>query len=142
MDKKYLEPTQDAGRAFIQRNIQGKVVMLNLLRFKPIADYAASPDLRPVNPISGEAAFHLYIEQTLPHLQKTGGEITFLGKGGQFLIGPTNEQWDFVMLITQNSVDDFLSFASNPEYLKILGHRTAAIEDSRLLPLVEITQSQ
>jgi uncharacterized protein (DUF1330 family) len=139
MDKIYLEPTQDSGRQFIQRNIQGKVVMLNLLKFKSIADYSATPDLMPANPISGEAAFQIYIEQTLPYLQKTGGEITFLGKGGHFLIGPTNEEWDFVMLIRQNSIEDFLSFASNPGYLKILGHRTAALEDSRLLPLIETT---
>lgn len=41
------------------------------------------------------------------------------------------------MMIRQNSVQDFLAFASNPEYLKIIGHRTAALEDSRLLPLTE-----
>jgi hypothetical protein len=31
-----------------------------------------------------------------------------------------------------------MAFASNQEYLAGLGHRTAALEDSRLLPLVEI----
>jgi hypothetical protein len=41
------------------------------------------------------------------------------------------------MLIRQRSVGSFLSFASNEGYLKGLGHRTAALEDSRLLPLVE-----
>src|SRR5215831_11556519 len=102
MDNTYLEPTQESGREFIQRNISGQVVMLNLLRFKKIADYSATPELTPANPISGEAAYKIYIEQTLPYLKKTGGDIVFLGKGGHFLIGPTNEKWDFVMLIRQN----------------------------------------
>jgi hypothetical protein len=35
------------------------------------------------------------------------------------------------------SVDDFFAFASNPAYLAGIGHRTAALEDSRLLPIVE-----
>ena len=32
---------------------------------------------------------------------------------------------------------DFMAFASNEAYLAGIGHRTAALEDSRLLPLVE-----
>jgi hypothetical protein len=34
----YLEPTWDTGRAFAQRGIAGEVVMLNLLRFRDVAD--------------------------------------------------------------------------------------------------------
>lgn len=42
------------------------------------------------------------------------------------------------MLIRQKSVSDFVAFASNQKYLAGIGHRTAAVEDSRLLPLVEV----
>jgi hypothetical protein len=42
------------------------------------------------------------------------------------------------MLVRQNSVADFFSFAGNPEYLAGIGHRTAAVEDTRLLPLVDL----
>jgi hypothetical protein len=31
----------------------------------------------------------------------------------------------------------FLAFASDPKYLAGMGHRAAALEDSRLLPLIE-----
>jgi hypothetical protein len=41
------------------------------------------------------------------------------------------------MVIRQASIEDFFAFASNPEYLAGVCHRTAAVEDSRLLPLVE-----
>ena len=34
-----------------------------------------------------------------------------------------------------------MEFASNQEYLAGIGHRTAALEDSRLLPLVEFENS-
>lgn len=139
MKEKYLMPTQEAGRDFIMRQIQGSVVMLNLLRFRKIADYSTSPELNPAEPISGEKAYQLYIEHTLPFLTKSGGEVLFMGKGGNYLIGPTDEYWDLVMLVKQNSVNDFLAFESNLDYMKGIGHRTAALEDSRLLPLVEYT---
>src|SRR5262245_42055461 len=136
-DARYLEPTQEAGRAFLGRKITGGVVMLNLLRFRQVADYSATPELAPKEPISGAAAYRLYVEHTLPHLEKSGGEMIFLGRGGPFLIGPSDERWDAVMLVRQRSVADFMAFASNPEYLAGMGHRLAALEDSRLLPLVE-----
>jgi hypothetical protein len=133
----YLEPTQAAGRAFVMRRILGEVVMLNLLRFREIADYSATPNLAPKEPISGAAAFDLYIEHTLPFLRESGGELLFLGAGGPFLIGPEAERWDLAMLVRQTSVQSFLAFASNEAYLAGIGHRTAALEDSRLLPLAE-----
>jgi len=135
--KTYLEPTQESGRDFFSRGIAGPVVMLNLLRFRTIADYSATPELAPPTPISGEAAYRLYMQHTLPHLEKSGGEVLFFGKGGPFLIGPAEERWDAVMLVRQASPQAFLAFASNPEYLTGIGHRLAALEDSRLLPLIE-----
>ncbi|WP_315834508.1 hypothetical protein [Bradyrhizobium prioriisuperbiae] len=61
----------------------------------------------------------------------------FLGAGGSFLIGPADESWDLVMLVRQSSVQSFLDFAADAAYLAGLGHRTAAVADSRLLPLIE-----
>lgn len=133
----YLAPTQELGRAFLARRITGSVVMLNLLRFRRIADYAATPKLAPPTAISGAEAFQRYISHTLPYLADTGGELLFLGDGGRFLIGPESERWDMAMLVRQHGVEAFLSFASNRGYLTGIGHRLAALEDSRLLPLVE-----
>ena len=135
--RRYLEPTQESGRAFFMRGISGPVVMLNLLRFREVADYSATPELAPAEPISGAAAYDLYYQHTLPHLKASGGEVLFFGTGGDFVIGPENERWDAAMLVRQKSVADFVAFASNAEYLKGMGHRTAALEDSRLLPLIE-----
>lgn len=132
----YLEPTQESGRAFFTRGISGSIVMLNLLRFRAAADYSAAPELAPAEPISGEAAYRLYMAHTLPFLEASGGEVLFYGNGGEFLIGPTDERWDAAMLVRQASVQSFLAFASNPDYLSGMGHRVAALEDSRLLPLV------
>ncbi|MDX2165512.1 MAG: DUF1330 domain-containing protein [Deltaproteobacteria bacterium] len=135
-DATYLEPTQESGRALFMRRIAGPVVMLNLLRFRRVADYSAAPELAPPEPISGAAAYQRYVAHTLPYLRASGGDIVFLGRGGPFLIGPPEERWDAAMLIRQHSVEDFMAFASHREYLAGMGHRAAALEDSRLLPLV------
>lgn len=132
----YLEPTQESGRDFLLRGIEGEVVMLNLLRFREVADYSATPELEPDTPRSGAQAYELYIEHTLPHLRESGGDLEFIGEGGPFLIGPGDERWDLVMLVRHTSVETFMSFASNEAYLSGMGHRLAAISDSRLLPIV------
>lgn len=57
----------------------------------------------------------------------------------QTYLEPTqdSERWDAAMLVQQSSLASFMAFASNAEYLGGMGHRTAALEDSRLLPLEE-----
>jgi hypothetical protein len=135
--RRYLEPSDEAGRAFFARGLSGPVVMLNLLRFRRVADYSGAPHLAPADPISGEAAYARYIEHTLPFLKASGAELVFLGRGGALLIGPSHERWDAAMLVRQRSANEFLAFATKPEFLAGLGHRHAALEDSRLLPLVE-----
>lgn len=140
MNTVYLEPTHESGRAFVMRQMQGNIIMLNLLRLRPVADYTASPELAPEAPISGAEAFQRYIDHTLPYLQETGGDLMLLGTGGAFLIGPEAERWDIAMLVRQSSMESFLAFSSHQDYLAGLGHRIAAVEDSRLLPLTEVTK--
>ncbi len=133
--KTYLYPTYEAGRDLMSKNIQGAIVNLNLIRLKEIADYSEFPEIAPASEISGYKAFMLYIDLAKRFVEQGGGEILFIGKGDRFLIGPQDEQWDICMLIKQKSVSDFFAFEQNPDYMKIAGHRSAAILDSRLLPL-------
>jgi uncharacterized protein (DUF1330 family) len=134
----YFEPTQESGRAFVRRGISGEVVMLNLLRFREVADYSGSPELAPDVPVSGAEAYDRYIAQTLPYLRRSGGDLLLMGEGGPLLIGPTGERWDRMLLVRQKSVEAFMAFATDEGYLEGVGHRTAALADARLLPLVAL----
>ena len=136
-DKTYLTATHDQGKALVMRAISGELVMLNLLRFREVADYSAAPQLAPPEPITGEQAYRRYMELAEPFVRAGGGSLLFMGRGGPFLIGPHDERWDAALVVRQRSVADFIAFAQNPEYLAVLGHRQAALEDSRLLPLSE-----
>lgn len=135
----HIDASPEAGKEFyLNFHDKGKVVMLNLLKFRTIADYTKLEELRPIKDISGEEAYQLYLKGTLPELEKAGSRIIYFGKSQNFLIGPTSEKWDAVLLVEHESVLKFMEFAKNPEYLKKAGHRTAALEDSRLLPTTEI----
>lgn len=133
----YLDPTDDSARRLFERGIKGPIVMLNLLRFRAVADYSGFPQLAPSEPISGSEAFDRYVRHTMPFLEASGGSVEFFGTGGYHFVGPPDERWDLVMLIRQASIDDFFAFASNDAYLAGTGHRTASLEDSRLLPVVD-----
>ncbi|OZI59739.1 DUF1330 domain-containing protein [Bordetella genomosp. 11] len=139
---RFLEPTQQSGRAFVVRGMHGSIVMMNLLRFREIADYSRNPELAAKAPISGAEAFDRYIRHTLPLLRESGGELLFLGVGGPLLIGPEHERWDLLMMVRQSNAQSFLAFADNKEYLAGMGHRTAAVEDSRLLPVTQLDEAE
>jgi hypothetical protein len=114
----FIDPTNENGAALFRRQIRGEVVMLNLLRFRSVADYTEFPDLAPTEEISGRDAYRGYFDHTLPFLQASGGSVVFAGTGGDFLIGPAGKGWDMALLIRQKSVDDFIAF-ERPEPLPI-----------------------
>lgn len=135
----YLDPTDETVGAFLARHAGGEVVMLNLLRFREIADYSQHPELAPPSQVSGREAYERYIRHTLPFLRKSGGDLTYVGTGGSYLVGPSGAGWDMAMLVRQESIESFLAFASDQEYLAGIGHRVAALTDSRILPLTDET---
>lgn len=131
----YLYPTEKSGAELMRRGLNGPVTMLNLIRLREVADYDGFPELAPAAPISGRAAYDLYIRHTLPFLDASGGALEFIGEGADWLIGPETEYWHLALLVRQKDLASFMAFEQNPAYMKGLGHRQAAIEDSRLMAL-------
>lgn len=131
----HVEPTGDQVHDLVDRGLEGPVEMLNLLRFREVADYSRSPQLAPDEPISGAEAYAEYSRHTMPRLAEAGAEVVWMGRGGPPVIGPDDERWDLALLVRYPGVEAFLSMTSDPRYLAGVGHRTAAVEDSRLVPL-------
>ena len=109
--------------------------MLNLVRFREIADYSEHPALAPDGPISGQQAYEIYSGHTLPLLAEVGAEVLFVGTGGPLLIGPEEARWDNLLLIRYPDLGAFIAMTQSPDYTAGAGHRTAALADSRLLPI-------
>ena len=131
----HISPTPESVAAFTQRGLTGSIRMLNLLRFRDTADYSASPDLAPDEPISGAEAYQIYSALTIPLLTEVGGKAIFMGTGGPLLIGPSEARWDQVLIVEYPDVAAFGAMTQNPNYHAGAGHRTAALADSRLLPM-------
>lgn len=133
-DPVYISPTPEAIGSFVNRGIEGPVTMLNLLRFRDIADYSEYPDLALGGTLSGEEAYDVYASLVIPLLSSVGAEPILIGTGGSLLIGPEDARWDRVLVVKYPNVAAFVEFTQNPDYQAISGHRTAALADSRLLP--------
>ena len=108
------------------------VVMLNLLQFRDQANYE---DGR--SGISGREAYREYGKGDSRCIHAVGGDLVWSGEPTGLLIGPEDEHWDEVLLVRYPSLDAFLKMIDSSEYKAIVHHRTAAIEDSRLVPTLE-----
>jgi uncharacterized protein (DUF1330 family) len=109
--------------------------LLNMLRFKEIADYSGAPELAPDAPISGAKAYERYLDHVLPFVRTAGGTLLYRGAGAQWLLGPEEERWDLVLIVRHVSEDAFQTLMMDPDYHAGMGHRTAAVDDGRALVL-------
>ncbi len=121
-----LTPTQSQIEGLAASDSEEPVVMLNLLRFKDLADGIDEG-------VSGRDAYARYGAATAPFLAAVGGRVISALDTSEVVIGPEQGEWDVVLLVEYPSRKRFLEMASNPDYLAIHAHREAALQDSRLI---------
>jgi uncharacterized protein (DUF1330 family) len=109
----HLSPTPEQMAAILALDVEGPVVMVNLLRFKPQG---------------GAETYARYGEQAAPFLQRFGAKIRFAGLGRATVIG--GESWDEVVLVEYPSKQAFLDMVRAPGYPSDV--RASALLDSRL----------
>lgn len=131
----FVEPTREGLAALAERGLDDEVLMLNLLRFRSVADYSQHPQLAPAETTSGQEAYKTYLRHTRPFVEAVGGTVKHTAALSGYLIGPPDESWDLALIVHYPTLAAFMAFVTNPAYLAGTGHRTAAVEDSRLLPL-------
>ena len=106
------------------------LVMINRLRYRAQADYGGAVG---VEPCSGREAYQRYAAEAIRFIKAVDGEVLWRGSGKAVIIGEPGERWDKAILVRYPSKEAFLEMVSNPEYQAITFHRTAALEDSRLI---------
>lgn len=109
------------------------VVMLNLLRYRAEAQY---PGEGGFEPCSGRSAYQRYSREALRFVEGVGGGVVWRGAAQVGLIAPPGERWDDVLLVRYPSKQAFLDMIAHPGYQAIVVHRTAALDDSRLLAML------
>ncbi len=115
--------------------------MLNLLRFRELADYGDRTD---VAPSSGREAYH---QRYVPAFGKIaarvapdGIRVSWLGSVLARVVGPTDERWDEIAIVEYPSFAAFRRVTESPEYeAQAAPHRMAALEDWRLIATARVS---
>ncbi|MFT7651230.1 MAG: hypothetical protein ACI9ON_001267 [Limisphaerales bacterium] len=99
MSETYLSPNTEQMKALIGLSVEGPIVMLNLLKFRPdggAEDYAE------------------YGRLARPFLERAGVSLRYLGDVAATVIG--GEEWDEVILVEYPSKQAFLEMTGDPDY--------------------------
>jgi uncharacterized protein (DUF1330 family) len=124
-------PFVDKVRSLLAAVADGRpVVMINLLRFRDQADYGPDSD---ATPCTGREAYQRYSQATMQFITAIGAQVIWYGSAKGVLVGPRTERWDTAFLVRYPSKQAFLEMIGNPDYQAVTKHRTAALEDSRLI---------
>jgi uncharacterized protein (DUF1330 family) len=128
-----IEPSGAQLRIFADATAaDAPIIMLNLLRYRAQANYSDHPHEPPC---SGRDAFKRYARLSIVCIEASGGKVLFMGNAAASVIGPIDEQWDDIFLVQYPSRAAFLQMIATPEYRAINFHRSAALQDSRLIPV-------
>ncbi|MFG2794339.1 DUF1330 domain-containing protein [Streptomyces sp. NPDC048419] len=95
-----IEPSQEQMEEFVSSDLQGGIVMVNLLKFSD------EPE-----------AYIRYQNAVKPLLEGVGGRILWSGKPRHVFIGDqTIHDWDALAAVGYPSRDAFLAMISHPDY--------------------------
>ncbi|MBI2802983.1 MAG: DUF1330 domain-containing protein [Gammaproteobacteria bacterium] len=106
------------------------VSMLNLLRYRERAEYVGHPEQPPC---SGREAYTRYAELAFPIVSAVGARPIFIGTCIAHVVAPPSERWDDLLLVEYPTRRAFVDALTSKEYRAISFHRTAALQDSRLI---------
>lgn len=117
-----LPPMQQAVE-FFGAPEDGPFVMVNLLKFKPKAEYADGSDAH----LSGREAYARYGEEVAKLVEGLGGKVRYSGEVTGLMIGEVEDLWDMVALAEYPSLAAFREMALSPAMHAIEHHRVAGL---------------
>tara|TARA_A100001037_G_scaffold306477_1_gene351832 strand:+ start:36844 stop:37275 length:432 start_codon:yes stop_codon:yes gene_type:complete len=116
-------PNETQLRGFAEPGPSGPIYMVNLLKFKPRAEY---PDGRATD-LSGREAYAIYADAVAALLNEHGGALTFAADVERLMLGEVEELWDTVAIAMYPSRAAMLEMMSSAEMQTIGVHRAAGL---------------
>jgi len=128
----YVDPSRENWQAFKDLPRDRPIHMLNLIKFRDLAEY---PEGHPNHGkgLTGREAYAIYYEGFQRVVAQDGAAMVWEAPIECVVTGPAGE-WDeaFVMGYPNSAV--FMAMVKNEEYIRdVVPHRTAAVADSRLI---------
>ena len=114
----FLDLTDEQVKIFQELDIEGPVLMLNMLRFKKDG---------------GREKYREYSRHVDPLLTKAGGKLVSRLSARATLVG--EEEWDEILVVEYPSRKAFLNMVQSDEYKVPKQIRNEALEDSRLISM-------
>lgn len=99
------------------------LVMLNILKFKAQTSTTET----------GQEAYARYFKNASPFVEKASAKLIWKGKVHSTVIGDSDNQPHIVFLVEYPTVNHFFAMVSNPDYQKIAGDRSIALEYGGLI---------
>ena len=107
-----VNPTGQDLKRYLAEDPGGPVVMLNLLRYKD----------------GGAASYAEYTRRLEDYLAGIGAEVLYVGDTSTTLVPADGHDWDTVLLVRYPTRQAFSDMVADPEYQKVTGLRTDALE--------------
>jgi len=128
----YVDPSRENWQAFKDLPRDRPIHMLNLIKFRDVADY---PEGHPSHGkgLTGREAYAIYLEGFQRLVAGDGAAMVWEAQQECVVTGPADE-WDEVFVMGYPNSGVFMAMVKNEEYVRdVVPHRSAAVADSRLI---------
>ena len=128
----YIDPSPENWQQFKDLPRDRPIHMLNLIKFHDLAQYPADhPDHS--KGITGREAYEKYANGFRAIAERLGAKMVWQGDLECVVTGPADE-WDEAFVMGYPDSTAFFAMVKDPGYqAEVIAHRTAAVEDSRLI---------
>ncbi|MFN8028058.1 MAG: DUF1330 domain-containing protein [Acidimicrobiia bacterium] len=127
-----LIPTDDQIAELAARADDGPIVMLNLNRYRDVAQYEPGHPDADLG-LSGRDAYLRYGIVALDAVTTLGGRILWQTDARMLAVGTADDWYDEVVAVWYPDTGAFLKLVEHPGYVEAHAHRDAALERAVVL---------
>ena len=128
----YIDPSPENFAAFKDLPRDTPIHMLNLLRYREMAEYPEGHE-HAGKGWSGRRAYQEYGATSGPIFQRVGGSIVWRGAFETMVTGPDDKDWHDGFVAQYPNAGAFFAMIKDADYQQAVVNRTAALVDSRLM---------
>ena len=115
-----IAPNPEQFLDYAKSDLDGEVVMVNLLKFKAAAESGDG---------SGSDAYGRYGGAVVEMIEARGGTVVWLGRARHVFVGdPAENDWDAVAIVSYPSRQAFIDMVSAPAYNDAHTHREDGLD--------------
>lgn len=128
----YVDPSREGWQVFKDLPRDTPIHMLNLVKFRDLADYPEGHSNHGKG-LTGREAYEIYREGFQRVVAADGAAMVWEAPMECVVTGPDGE-WDEAFVMGYPNSGLFMAMVKNEEYIRdVVPHRTAAVADSRLI---------